>query len=178
MKLSSEDIRKLEFKNSLKGFDKEEVFVFLEQVAEGFNELQKENDSLKKELVTLNEQLAEYKRIEKNIQDTLAKAQESSKKSIDSAKKQINRMIQESQLKARQILEKARENANDIRNSLIQLREERAIIVAKLKAIINSQAQLLEMKVEEDAAKEKEPAKPEKKISKVDIDPGDIADKL
>jgi cell division initiation protein len=177
MELSPENIRKQEFKNSLKGFDKEEVLTFLEKIANDFDELQNENDSLKKELETLNEQLAEYKKIEKNIKDTLSKSEESSKKSMDSAKKQINRMIQETQLKAHQILEKAKENANDVRNSLIQLREERTLIVAKLRAIINSQAQLLEMKVEEDA-KEKDPAKPEKKISKVDIDPGDIADKL
>ena len=177
MELSSENIRKQEFKNSRKGFNKEEVLAFLEKIANDVDKLQNENDSLKIEIETLNVQLAEYKRIEKNIRDTLAKAEESSKKSIDSTKKQINRMIQEAELKAQQILEKARENANDVRNSLVQLREERSLIVAKLRAIINSQAQLFEMKVEEEA-KEKEHAKPEKKISKVDIDPGDIADKL
>lgn len=178
MELFSENIKKKEFKNSRKGFDKEEVLAFLEKIANDVDELQNENDSLKIEIETLNVQLAEYKRIEKNIKDTLAKTEESSKQSLDSAKKQINRMIQETRLKAHQILEKAKVDANDVRNSIIQLREERSLIVAKLKAIINSQAQLLEMKIEEDAAKEKEPAKPEKKISKVDIDPGDIADKL
>ena len=177
MELSPENIRKKEFENSRKGFNKEEVLAFLEKIANDVDKLQNENDSLKIEIETLNVQLAEYKRIEKRIQDTLAKAEESSKKSMDSAKKQVNRMIQEAELKAQQILEKAKENANDVRNSLIQLREERSLIVVKLKAIINSQAQLFEMKVEEDA-NEKEPAKPEKKISKVDIDPGDIADKL
>ena len=177
MELSSENIRKQEFKNSFKGFDKEEVLAFLEKIANDFDEIQNENDSLRKEIETLNVQLAEYKKIEKNIQDTLIKTEESSKKSIDSAKKQINRIIQEAELKAQQILEKAKENANDVRNSLIQLREEKSLIVAKLKAIINSQTQLLEMKTEEDA-KENESVKPEKKISNVDIDPRDIADKL
>lgn len=177
MKLSSENIKKYEFKNSLKGFDKQEVLDFRDRLASEVDKLQNEIDSLKKEIETLNEQLGGYKKIEKNIQDTLAKTEESSKKSMDSAKKQINRMIQETRLKAHQILEKAKEDANVVRNSIIQLREERSLIVAKLKAIINSQAQLLEMKVEEDA-KETEPAKPEKKISKIDIDPGDIADKL
>jgi len=177
MELSSENIRKQEFKKSFKGFDKEEVLAFLEKIANDIDELQIENDSLKKEIETLNEQLAGYKKIEKNIEDTLAKTEETSKKSMESVRKQISRMIQETELKAQQIVEKAKENANDVRNSLVQLREEKTLIIAKLKAIINSQAQILEMKVEEDA-KEKETAKPEKKISKVDIDPGDIADKL
>jgi cell division initiation protein len=177
MELSSENIRKQEFKKSFKGFDKEEVLAFLEKIANDIDELQIENDSLKKEIETLNEQLAGYKKNEKNIEDTLAKTEETSKKSMESVRKQISRMIQETELKAQQIVEKAKENANDVRNSLVQLREEKTLIVAKLKAIINSQAQILEMKVEEDA-KEKEPSKPGKKISKVDIDPGDIADKL
>ena len=81
MELSSENIRKQEFKNSFKGFDKEEVLAFLEKIANDVGELQSENDSLKIEIETLNVQLAEYKRIEKNIRDTLAKAEESSKKS-------------------------------------------------------------------------------------------------
>ena len=50
MELSSENIRKQEFKNSFKGFDKEEVLAFLEKIANDFDEIQNENDSLRKEI--------------------------------------------------------------------------------------------------------------------------------
>ena len=73
MKLSSENIKKQEFKNSFRGFHREEVRAFLEKIAADVDELQNENDSLKKELETINEQLAEFRKIEKNIQDTLTK---------------------------------------------------------------------------------------------------------
>ncbi|MDO8549011.1 MAG: DivIVA domain-containing protein, partial [Ignavibacteria bacterium] len=118
-----------------------------------------------------------YRKLEKNIQDTLSKAQESSSRSIESAKKQANLVIQVAELKAQRILEKAKESANDVRNAVIQLREEKLTIISKLKAIINSQAHLLEMKVE-NAVKEDEPIKTIEKSSKVNIDVDDIADKL
>src|SRR4030066_257931 len=102
MKLSPQDIKRQEFKKSLRGFDKEEVQAFLEKLADDIDELLKENESLKKELETVNENLAEYRKLQKNIQDTLAKAKESSSRSIESAKKQANLIIQEHELKAGQ----------------------------------------------------------------------------
>jgi cell division initiation protein len=177
MKLSPENIKKQEFKNSFRGFDKEEVQAFLEKLADDVDELQKENEELKVKFEEVNKQLSGFKKLEKNIQDTLAKAQESSSRTVESARKKTNLIIQEAELKAQQILKKARENANDVRNSLVQLREERNLIVSKLKAIINSQAQLLEIKVENDV-REKESADAVEKTSKVNVNPDDIADKL
>jgi len=177
MKLSPENIKKQEFKKSLRGFDKEEVQAFIEKLADEIDDLQKENDSLKKDIDEANGQLADFRRIEKNIQDTLAKAQESSTRNIESAKKQTNLMIQEAELKAQQLLDKARENANEVRNAVIQLREEKQVIVSKLRAVINSQAHLIEMKIE-NADKETEPARTIEKSSAINIDADDIADKL
>ncbi|RPI75194.1 MAG: DivIVA domain-containing protein [Ignavibacteriales bacterium] len=177
MKLSPQDIKKQEFKKSVRGFDRDEVVAFLEKLADDIDELLKENEILKNELETANEKLNSYRILEKNIQDTLAKTQESSTKSIESGKKQANLIIQEAELKAQQLLDKAKESANDVRNAVIQLREEKFTIISKLKAIINSQAHLLEMKVE-NSAREEEPVKRIEKSSNVNIDADDIADKL
>ena len=177
MNLSPGNIRKQEFKNSLRGFDKEEVQSFLEKIADDIDELQKANESLQKELENANYHLSEFRKIEKDIQDTLTKANESSSRTIESAKKQANLMIQEAELKAQQLLEKARESANEVRSAVLQLREEKNLIVAKLKTVINSQAHLLEMKVE-NSDKEIEPVKTIEKNRSIDIDADDIADKL
>ncbi|MBZ0201248.1 MAG: DivIVA domain-containing protein [Ignavibacteriaceae bacterium] len=177
MKFSPISIKKQEFAKKLRGYDTEEVHAFLERIADEVETLQKDNDSLKKELEEANLRLSDFKRIEKTLQDTLIKTQESSIRSIESTKKQAMLMIKEAEIKASQIAEKAREQANDIRNSVINLREERDLILAKLKAIINSQAHLLEMKVE-DAGEEKVEIKPLEQSKKVDIDVNDILDKI
>ena len=53
MKLSPENIKKQEFKNSFRGFDKEEVQAFLEKLADDVDELQKENEELKNRVSSL-----------------------------------------------------------------------------------------------------------------------------
>ncbi len=177
MKISPISIKKQEFNTSFRGYDKEEVQAFLEKLADEFETVQKENDSLHKELENANVKLVEFRRIEKNLQDTLLRAQESSSKAIESTKKQTSLMIKEAEIKASQILEKARENANEVRSAVISLREEKDLIIAKLKAIINSQAHLLSMKVEE-AGEENPVLKKLEQAKNIDIDVNDIVNKL
>jgi cell division initiation protein len=177
MKISPVSIKRQEFGKSVRGYNVDEVHVFLEKVADAVEDLQKENDKLKKELDDLTEKVGEYRKIEKNLQATLLKAQENSAKSVESTKKQTTLMIKEAEIKASQILEKARESANEIRNAVINLREERDLIIAKLKAIVNSQAHLLNVKVEYSG---EEPAelKTIEQPKKVSVDVDNIVNKL
>ena len=177
MKISPLEIRQQEFTKKMRGFDPDEVQNFLESLADEVQKINEENGSLKSEVEALTEQINEYKKIEKNLQDTLLKAQENSTKSLEAAKKQPSRMVKEAELKAAQIIEKARENTNDIRNAVVNLREEKDLIIAKLKAIVNSQANLLELKVER-AGEEKSSGKKAEDSNKMDIDLNDILNKI
>jgi cell division initiation protein len=177
MKVSPINIKRQEFNKSLRGYDKDEVQAFLDKLADEFEFLRRENDSLKKELEEVSEKLAEFRKIEKNLQDTLLKAQESSSKSMESTKKQANLMIKEAEIKASQILERARENANDIRNAVLNLRQERDIIVANLKSIINSQAHLLEIKIDSAGTLAPE-IKQVEQAKKININVDEIVNKL
>jgi cell division initiation protein len=177
VKISSIEIRQQEFEKKMRGYNPDEVKSFLKRLADEFDELVKENESLKAELESANEQINEYKKIEKNLQDTLLKAQDSSTKSLEAAKKQYALMIKEAELKASQIVDKARENADEIRNALVNLREEKDLIVAKLKAIVTTQSNLLELKVN-NAADEKSSGKKIEESKKMDIDINDILNKI
>lgn len=144
MRITPLNIKNQEFNKSVRGYDKDEVHVFLEKLADEFEEISKENELMKKELSDAKTQLVEFRRIEKNLQETLLKAQESSTKSIESAKKQTTLMIKEAELKAEQIVEKARKEADFLREALIKLREEKNLIHAKLKALVATQTAILE----------------------------------
>jgi cell division initiation protein len=171
MRLSAVSIKHQEFNKVFRGFDAEEVQAFLDKIADDYEELQTENEVLKKQVEEAEEQLVEFRRIEKNLQETLLKAQENSAKSMESSKKQTNLMMKEAEIKAQQLIEKAKENANEVRSSIINLREERDLIIAKLRAIINSQANLLEMKVEkagDEPAPEKKTEAPKKHQINID----------
>lgn len=177
MKLSPNSIKNQEFGKAFRGYDSDEVHAFLEKLADEVEALQKENARCKDELEEAKQGLSEFRKIEKNLQATLLKAQESSSKSIESTRKQANLMIKEAEIKASQILEKARESANEIRNAVINLREERDLIIAKLKSIVSSQAHLLNMKVES-AGEETVEARPLEPSKKIDIDIENIVNKI
>ncbi len=85
--------------------------------------------------------------------------------------------MKEAEIKASQMLENARQEANDIRNAVVNLREERDLIIARLKSIINSQAHLLESKVKDAGDEPVQPRKTESQEN-VDIDVDDIVNKL
>ncbi|MBM4171077.1 MAG: DivIVA domain-containing protein [Ignavibacteria bacterium] len=182
MKFTPFGIKNQEFNKSVRGYDREEVRNFLENLAEDFERLNQENEKLKNDIERLDEQMKEYKRIEKNLQTAMLSATESTSKAIDSAKKQTALMLKEAELKAVQIIEKAKESANAVRESVLKLREERKLLIARIKAMIESQADLLEFNIENiDTRKQTRKTKSldePKKEEQADIDVNDILEKL
>lgn len=174
------DIRTKKFTKSMRGYDADEVENYLKKIAAEVEELTNENDNLKEEAEELKASIVEYKKIEKNLQSTLLKTQDTSEKSIDSTRKQANLILKEAELKASKTVEKAKNSANQIRNAVINLREEKDLIISKLKAIVNSQSNLLQGKVKPADEEPKEMKKPEANNSKedFDVDVDDIVNKL
>jgi cell division initiation protein len=180
MKLTPTNIRTQEFTKSLRGYDADEVKVFLEKIAAEVEDLVSENETLIDEIEEFKTKLDEYRKIEKDLKSTLLKAQDSSTRSIDAAKNQTGMMLKEAELKAARIIEKAKENANEIRNAVINLREEKNLIISKLKAIVNTQSTLLEGKVKkiDEAQQELEKTKQQQPKDDLDVDVDDIVNKL
>ena len=177
MKFSPFGIKNQEFNKGMRGYDKDEVRAYLEKLSDEFELLVEEKNKLGEELETLRGQVQDYRRIEKSLQNTLLTAQESSSKSVESAKKQTALMIKEAELKANQIIERAKEQADFIRDSVLKLREEKNLLVARLKAMIETQSSILEMNVEEE--KQETFARPVvKNDNGGDINVDDILEKL
>lgn len=177
MKISPQSLKKQEFNKSMRGYDKEEVHAFLDKLADEIDDLQKEFETLKTEHETSSIELNKLRLLEKHLNDTLENAQEAAAQNIDSAKRQASLMVKEAEIKASQILDNARQTSDEMRTAVINLREEKDMIVAKLKAMINTQAKLLEMKVEE-SDKETTETKKTTYAKKVDIDIDNIVNKL
>ena len=177
MKFSPYSIKNQEFGKSVRGYDKDEIRAYLEKLADEYELLQQSNADLSAELEKLRGQVQEYKKIEKSLQNTLLNAQESSSKSVESAKKQTALMIKEAELKASQIIDRAKEQADFIRDSVLKLREEKNLLLARLKSMIESQANILEMNVEERNEEKIRTSKPRTENSS-DINVDDILEKL
>jgi cell division initiation protein len=179
MNLIPTDIKTHEFTKSRKGYDADEVKAFLEKIADEVEDLVNENETLLDKTEELKTSLDEYKKIEKDLQTKILNVQNSSAKSIETAKNQADMMLKEAELKAARIIEKAKENANEIRNAVINLREEKDLIISKLKAIVNTQSTLLEGKVKKIDEGQQEPEKTKQQPKDdLDVDVDDIVNRL
>lgn len=86
MQITPEVIENKEFKVGLRGYDKKEVDIFLDEIIEELEDVLSKNQKLKEEKDILLNQLAHYKKKENELNETLLKAQESAEKLIARAK--------------------------------------------------------------------------------------------
>jgi len=150
MKFTPLNIQQQEFSKGLKGYKQEEVRTFLLSVADSYEEILNENNELKSEIESLKKKNLEFQKIEKSLQDTLLSAQENSTKAVEDARKKTGFLVKDAEEKATKILESAKKEADGIRNSVTKLREEKHLLISKLKGIIESQAGLLNLGFSED----------------------------
>ena len=177
MKLSPQNIKKQEFSKTMRGYDIKEVHAFLDLLANEVQSLINENEKLISEIEILNQKINDYQSKDKDLQDTLVKLQDSSARTLESAKIQSGLILKEAELKASQIVESANKKAAELKMAHEFLREEKNLIISKLRAIVNSQANLLEGKVKE-AGEEAVIKKNAGKSEDVNIDVDDIVNKL
>lgn len=177
MKLSPILIKKQEFEKSMRGYNVDEVQTFLDKISSEMEDLINENEALEQEVAALNHKVEEFQKIEKNLQDTLIKTQETSAEVVDSAKKHSALIIKEAEIKASQIIQNAEDISNEMQKAVLTLREEKDLIIARLKVIVGTQTNLLEGKVK-DAGEERKKTKVQDEAEKFDIDVDGIVDRL
>lgn len=177
MKLSPLLIKKQEFEKSMRGYNVEEVQTFLNKISSEMEELINKNERLKGEVEKLNGEVNEFQKIERKLQDDILKTQEISAQTLESAKKQSELIVKEAEVKASQMIRNSEEKVNVLQNAVMTLREEKDLIIARLRAIVGTQSNLLEGKVK-DAGEEPKKPKVQDQAEKLDIDLDGIVDKL
>ena len=122
MKLTPLDIRHKEFKRGMRGYADVEVDEFLDEVADEFEHLFKDNIDLGERVEALEAQLAGYKRMEETLQKTLISAQVSADDLKQNSAKEAELILHEAELKARQLVNEAYSERQAIEQSLAKLR--------------------------------------------------------
>ena len=85
MRITPVDIRQQQFNTRFRGFDQQEVDAFLEDVAEDYEAMLKENGILKEQLTALEERSRGLSDRERALQDTLLIAQQMSEQIKENA---------------------------------------------------------------------------------------------
>ena len=144
MNISPLDIRKHEFKKSLRGFDVEEVSAFLDLVSVEYENIIRENALLNEKLKEYNNQLKKYHDIEGTLQETLLSAERAREETVNTAKKQADVIIREAEVKAASIIEDGRKVFARLRNAIVELKVHKEAYLSKLKALTNAQLEMFD----------------------------------
>jgi len=151
MSLTPRDIKKQEFKKTLRGYDPVEVDTFLEMVASNVESLLTANKELKEKALQLEIQLRDYKNIEKTLQQTLMQAQETTGRSIENSRKEAQLILQEAEIKATQILDRARLDLSKMKEDVSSLKAKKEALVTRLKVLLSSELELIKaLEIEEE----------------------------
>jgi cell division initiation protein len=149
MRITPLDIQQMVFKVNFRGYDKEEVNRFLEELAQTVESLNRDHAVQREKIVFLEQQLAELKRTEATLSSTLLSAQSLAEDVKQNAQREADLVIKEAELKAGELIRQARVELTDTQRDLSSLQKQRLLMVERLRASLRMFERMLEVEEQE-----------------------------
>ncbi len=144
MRITPLDVRKQDFRKSVRGFDCDEVRAFLATLADEYEAVLVDNKVLRERILDQDDKIHEYQNMERTLRDTLMTAERVMQESKENAAREGDLVVQEAQLKARGILEECRVRTEELRRELVSLRTEKETYLARFKGLAQAQIAFIE----------------------------------
>lgn len=144
MRITPLDVRKQEFRRTVRGFDCDEVRAFLSTLADEYEAVLVDNKVLRERLTEQESKLGEYQNMEKTLRDTLMTAERVMQDTRDNATREGELVIQQAHLKARGILEECRTRTEELRREMVSLRQEKETYLARFKTLAEAQIKFID----------------------------------
>jgi len=94
--------------------------------------------------------LADFQMIEKTLQDTLLKAEETSQRSRADSQREAELTLREAQVSAQQIMAEAHQHVERLQGDILLLQSRKDAFIKKLKYLLQSQQDLVDVLNSED----------------------------
>jgi cell division initiation protein len=146
--LSPIEIQSHEFKKRLRGYDPQEVHLFLQALAESYQSLVMENQRLNQQNAQIESQLDEFRRRENILKEALYTAQRMADEVKAQAVREAQSIVQEAHLRADALLQEARLQVHQVDRSIMDLKIEREHFLLSLKDLL-ARVEILVSAVEE-----------------------------
>ncbi|MGH2706591.1 MAG: DivIVA domain-containing protein [Actinomycetota bacterium] len=117
MELTPKDIEDKQFHDSFRGYNHEEVDLFLDEMAESFARLQQEQHSLRQRLQELQEQLKQARGTEDMLKRTMLYAQRTAEDTVEEAKVKAQGMVSAAERRSQEIIALAERRSQEIINA-------------------------------------------------------------
>lgn len=140
MRLSAIDIKKQEFKKSMRGYDVSEVEAYLDTVGNTVENLFREIEMSKEKVAKLEEDKADilseiqvYRENEKTFQKAIVKSQDMAEDTIENAKKRAELIIKEAEILSSKTKVQAHEEFLNLRQELEELKQKNEAVIDDIK---------------------------------------------
>jgi len=145
MKITPLDIRRQQFGVKFRGFDMAEVEAFLDMVASEMEEAIQERDDCREQLERRQQDLAEYKERERDLQKSLSAVQQVRESLTESATREAQLIVEEARQRAAEMITRAQEELGQIRAEVHRLQGLKKTFEIRLRSTLDSFQKMLEL---------------------------------
>ncbi len=138
MKLTPLDIHHKEFRHSLRGYSEEEVDGFLDEVADEFERLFKENIDLSEKLDIAREQVRAFEAQKETLHNTMVAAQRSAEDIIAHAREESLTTMRDAELKAKEIIHNALTQKQKVASELVRIKQAEEEFRTRFRAMLET----------------------------------------
>lgn len=136
MNLTSRDIKKNDFRKSLRGFDVNEVEAFLETVSNHYEKLLVENKNLMEKVKSLTNDINIYKENELTLQKAIVKSQDLAEEIVNNAKRKADLIVREAELNSKKIGQDVNEDIINKRHELEEIKNKNERLLEETKSFL------------------------------------------
>jgi cell division initiation protein len=141
--ISPLDIKQKQFKLELRGFDKNEVDSFLEEITTEMEKLVRENEFLKDEKANLDALVLDYRQSEKSLRDALMSANKMAEDMKSASERDYQLKIKEAEMQAEKIIMGARQQLAKIEAEIAEMNRIKERFALKIKGVIEDHLKML-----------------------------------
>jgi cell division initiation protein len=143
MTITPLDIIQKRFESSRKGYDPDAVTTFLEEVRETLEAVLTENRRLRDELTARDGEIADLRRTEDSIKETLHVARQVASQMQHNARQEADIILGDARLDGERILSVSQDEYRLLLEQIVRLKATRMQVVTRMRAMLASQLQVL-----------------------------------
>lgn len=144
MRITPLDIRKQEFRRTMRGLDADEVYAFLGTVSEEYEAVLSDNKRLREHVVQLEERLNEFKTMETNLRNTLLTAERITVEAKENARREAELIVRGAEVEANKATETIRAHTQQLRREILELKKHKDNYATRLRALLESHMRVVE----------------------------------
>jgi cell division initiation protein len=145
-RLTAMDVNNQEFRTKMRGYDPDEVRLYLKSVAEEIERLNLENGEFREQLGQLRTEAEEFRTRETTLQQTLVTAQRMSAELKDRSEAEAELVLKQARLKAERALQESQDQLARIEAEISRCKLERDLFEKRLRVTLEEHLAVLDQR--------------------------------